>query len=116
MTIGFEDYLACIQSLKSDYQHFIQVLEALKPALQSWFQAIAHDPIPFMIPNTSFLKVYDKGFPAAKTGDFPDQIVDPLAFSPLQEMLHGYIWRLTCNQVLSIGTVQARKFLALYIE
>jgi hypothetical protein len=80
MTIGFEDYLACIQSLKSDYQHFIQVLEALKPALQSWFQAISHDPIPFMIPNTSFLKVYDKGFPAAKTGDFPDQIVRSTGF------------------------------------
>jgi hypothetical protein len=115
-TIGFEDYLASIQSLKSDYQHFVQVLKALKLALQSWFQAIGHDPIPFMIPSTYFLEVYDKGFPAVETGDFPDQIVDPLAFSPLQEMLHGYIWRLACDQVLSIGTVQARKFLALYIE
>ncbi len=81
----------------------------------SWFQAIAHDPIPFMIPGTSFLEVYDRGFPAVETGDFPDQIVDPLAFSPLQEMLHGYIWRLTCDQVLAIGTVQARKFFALYL-
>jgi hypothetical protein len=55
--IGLEDYLASIQSLKSDYQHFVQVLEVLKPALMSWFQAIAHDPIPFMIPGTSFLEV-----------------------------------------------------------
>jgi hypothetical protein len=36
-TIGFADYLASIQSLKSDYQHFVQVLEALQPALMSWF-------------------------------------------------------------------------------
>jgi hypothetical protein len=63
-----------------------------------------------MIPSTSLLEVYDK------TSDFPDQIVEPLAFSPLQEMLHSYIWRLMCDQVLSVGTVQARKFLALYIE
>jgi hypothetical protein len=28
-TIKFADYLASIQSLKSDYQHFVQVLEAL---------------------------------------------------------------------------------------
>jgi hypothetical protein len=40
-TIGFEDYLARIQSLKND-----QVLEALKPALMSFFKAIAQDPIP----------------------------------------------------------------------
>jgi hypothetical protein len=59
--------------------------------------------------------VYDKGFPAVETGDFPDQIVDPLAFSPLQEMLHGYIWRLTCDQVLAIRTVQMRKFSLLYL-
>ena len=31
-------------------------------------------------------------------------------------MLHGYIWRLTCDQVLAIGTVQARKFFALYLK
>ena len=49
-------------------------------------------------------------------GDFPDQIVDPLTFSPLQEMLHGNIWRLMCDQVLAIGTVQARKFFALYLK
>jgi hypothetical protein len=30
-------------------------------------------------------------------------------------MLHGYIWRLTCDQVLAVGTVQARKFLAIYL-
>jgi hypothetical protein len=107
--------IASIKSLKSDYQHFVQVLEALQPALMSWFQTITQDPSPFMIPSTSFLKLYDKGFPAVKTGDFPDQIVDPLAFSPLQEMLHGYIWCLVCDQVLAIGTVQARRFFALYL-
>jgi hypothetical protein len=109
-TIRFEDYLATIQSLKSDYQHFVQVLEALKPALMSWFQATAHDPIPVMIPSTSFLEVNDKGFPAPEMGYFPDQIVDPLAFAPLQAMLYCYIRRrLTCNQVLAIGTVQERQ-------
>ena len=30
-------------------------------------------------------------------------------------MLHGYIWRLTCDQVSAVGTVQARKFLARFL-
>jgi hypothetical protein len=67
-TVGFEDFLATIQSLKSSYQGFVQVFEVLKPELMSWFQAIAQDPTPFMIPITSFLEVCDKGFPAVKTG------------------------------------------------
>jgi hypothetical protein len=113
-TIMFVDYLASIQSLKSDYQHFVQVLEALQPALISWFQAIAQDPPPFIIPSTIFLEVNNKAFPAVETGDFPDQIVDPLAFSPLQEMLHGYIWRLTCDHILAIE-MQVQKFSALYL-
>ena len=81
-----------------------------------WFQAIALDASPFLTPSLPFLEVYDKGFPAVDTGEFPDNIVDALAFSPLQEMLHGYIWRLTCDQVFTVGTVQARKFLARYIK
>jgi hypothetical protein len=114
-TIGFEEFLASIQSLKSDYQHFVQVLEVLKPELMSWFQAVAQESTPFMIPSTSFLEVYDKGFPALETGESPGIIFDPLAFSPIQEMLHGYIWHLTCNQVSAIGTMQACKFLDCYL-
>jgi hypothetical protein len=90
-TTGYEDFLASIQSLKSDYQHFVHVLEALKPQLTKWFAAIATNPIPFVIPCVSFLEVHDKGFPAVETGEFPDLIVDHQAFPLLQEMLHGYI-------------------------
>ncbi len=107
--------ISTAQSLQSAYQHFVQVLEALKLALKSWLQPIAHDPIPFMIPSISFLEVYNRGFPAVDTREFPDQIVDPQAFSPLQEMLHGYIWRLTCDQVLVIGTLPAGTSLAIYL-
>jgi hypothetical protein len=56
--------------------------------LTLWLQAIALDPAPLFIPCTAFLQVYDKGFPAIETEEFPDLIVDPHAFSPLQEMLH----------------------------
>jgi hypothetical protein len=114
-TTGYDDFLASIQSLKSGYQHFVHVLVALKPQLTKWLAAIATNPIPFVIPCVSFLDVYDKGFPAVETGEFPDLIVDHQAFSPLQEMLHGYIWRLTSDAVLAVGTVQARKFMATYI-
>jgi hypothetical protein len=115
-TIGYDDFLSSIQSIKSDYLHFALVVQALKSSLTSWFQAIATDPTPFITPSTPFLDVYDIGFPAVDTGDFPDFIVDPQAFSPLQEMLHGYIWRLTCDVVFTVGTVQARKFLATFLE
>jgi hypothetical protein len=115
-TIGYDDILASVQCLKSDYNHFTHVLQALQSSITPWLQAIARDPIPFIIPSTPFLEVYDKGFPAVDTGEFPDFIVDPQAFSPLQEMLHGYIWRLTCDAVLSVGTIQARKFLAKFLE
>jgi hypothetical protein len=63
------------------------------------------------MPSTPFLDVYGKGFPAVNTGEFPDLIVDPQAFSPLQEMLHGYTWGLTCDLVLAVRTIQACKFL-----
>jgi hypothetical protein len=33
MTIGYEDFLASIQCLKSDYNHFGQVMQALQPQL-----------------------------------------------------------------------------------
>lgn len=114
-TIIYDDFLASVQSLKSDFHHFTLVLQALQSPITSWLQAIALDPTPFIIPSTPFLDVYDKGFPAVNTGNFPDFIVDPQAFSPLQEMLHGYIWRLTCDAVLAVGTIQAHKFLDTFL-
>jgi hypothetical protein len=115
--IGYADFLASVKSLKSDYTHFLTVLQTLQPSITSWLQAIALDPTPFILPSAPFLEVYDKGFPAVDTaGDYPDFIVDPQAFSPLQEMLHGYIWRLTCDAVLAVGTIHARKFLETFLD
>jgi hypothetical protein len=59
--------------------------------------------------------LYDKGFPAIKTGESPDLIVDVQAFSPLQEMMHGYLWRLTCDGVIATGTPGARRLLAVFL-
>jgi hypothetical protein len=114
--VGYDDILASVQCLKSGYNHFTHILQALQSSITPWLQAIAWDPILFIIPSTPFLEVYDKGFPAIDTGEFPDFIVNPQAFSLLQEMLRGYIWRLTCDAVLSVGTIQARKFLAKFLE
>jgi hypothetical protein len=116
-TIGYDDLLASVQCLKSDYHHFTQVLQVLQSQITPWSQAIAAlDPTPFIIPRTPFLDMYDKGFPAIKIGEFPDLIVNPQAFSPLQDMLHGYIWHLTCDAVLAVGAIQAQKFLAKFVE
>ena len=114
-TIGYENFLASIQCLRSDYNHFLQVLVALQPQLAPWFSALQLDPIPFTTPSVPFLMLYDKGFPAVETGESPDLIVDVQAFSPLQEMMHGYLWRLTCDGVLATGTPDARRLFAVFL-
>jgi hypothetical protein len=71
-TIGYDDLLASVQCLKSDYHHFTQVLQALQLQITPWLQAIATlDPTPFIIPSTPFLDVYDKGFQPLTLENFP---------------------------------------------
>jgi hypothetical protein len=46
----------------------------------------------------------------------PEALIDCCAFLPLQEMAHGFIWRLTCDSILAIGTVEAQKYLQTFLS
>jgi hypothetical protein len=108
-TISYEDFHSSIQCLKGGYLLFLRVLQALQPTLRSWFVAVQLSPVSFISPSFPFMDIHPAGFPTLNTGDYPGSVVDPRAFSPLVEMLNGFIWRLTCDSVLATGSPEARK-------
>jgi hypothetical protein len=73
---------------------FEAVLQALQPIMESWFNAVASDPQLFQILGRQFLPLYDAHFPDLALGTWPDSAPDPEAFSPVLEMLNGFVWRL----------------------
>jgi hypothetical protein len=108
MTLSFDDFYASIYSLKSAYSHFLPVLIALQPELSTWLEAVQRDPLPFISPCIPFLEVHDAGYPDIETGVTPEALVDCNAFSPLHEMVHSFLWRLTCNSILATGSIEAQ--------
>jgi hypothetical protein len=115
-TISFADFCASISCLKGGYSNFIPVLKALQPTLSRWLAAVRADPAKFMSPNVPFLDIHDSGYPDLETGAPPDTIIDGRAFSPLFEMAHGFLWRLTCDSVLSTGTAEAQQHLKTFLS
>jgi hypothetical protein len=105
-TISFKDFYLSIQSLKGGYSIFLCDLQALKPQLMAWLVAVHTNPALFISPSFPLLRIHSSGFPALSTGDYPDMILDAQAFSPLIEMLNGFIWRLTSNLVLATGSFE----------
>jgi hypothetical protein len=114
-TIGYENFLASIQCLRSDYTPFLQGLMALQPQLAPCFSVLQLNPTPFATPSAHFLMIYNKGFPAAQIGESSDLILDVHEFSPIQEMMHGHLWRLTCNGVLATGAPDTCCLLATFL-
>jgi hypothetical protein len=47
---------------------------------------------------------------------YPDSVLDTRAFSPLVEMLNGFLWRLTCDSILATGSVEARHILSTFSD
>jgi hypothetical protein len=49
-------------------------------------------------------------------GNYPDStVLDTPAFSPLVEMLNGFLWRLTCDLVLATGSIEACQVLSNFL-
>lgn len=47
----------------------------------------------------------------------PEALVDSKASSPVQEMAHGFLWRLTCDAILATtGTAEAQKHLSTFLS
>jgi hypothetical protein len=83
--------------------------------LEPWFNKVATDHQLFLVPGKQFLPLYNDPFPDIDTGEWPDSAPDPEAFSPIMEMLNGFVWRLWCNRILTTATVMNRNYLTSYL-
>jgi hypothetical protein len=107
-TISYKDFYSSVHGLNKGYSAFLLVLQALEPQLTTWLAAVQLEPTRFGSLSFPFLHIHPAGFTALGSGASPDSIVDARAFSPLVEMLSGYIWRLTSDSVLATGSPKAR--------
>jgi hypothetical protein len=117
LDIGFSELIASVRAaLGKNSPPFEAVLLALKPTLEPWLTAVATDHQPFLIASRQFLPFYDLHFPDIATGIWPESAPDPEAFSPMLEMLNGFVWRLWCDKVLTTATVLNRNYLKNYLQ
>jgi hypothetical protein len=70
----------------------------------------------FVIRGCAFLPVYDLGYPAIDSGHNPETILDNECFSPLLDMLHGHVWRLWCDRILTTDRKMNRNHLQTYLS
>jgi hypothetical protein len=82
--------------------------------MEPWFNADGSDPQHFQISGRQFLLLYDAHFPDLASGTWPDSAPDPVAFSPVLEMLNGFVWRLWYDRILTAVTVMDRNYLKSY--
>jgi hypothetical protein len=68
------------------------------------------------ISGQQFLLLYDAHFPDITSGTWPYSAPDPEAFSPVLEMLNGFVWRLWCNRIITTATVMNRNSLKSYLS
>jgi hypothetical protein len=106
-SVTLEDLFASVRSLKGSYSAFLCVLQALQSQLTPWLAAVQENPASFSSPSFPLLQIHPAGCPVLSTGTYPDTVLDTRAFSPLVEMLNGFLWRLTCDLVLATGSVEA---------
>lgn len=114
-TIGYEDLYLSIQALKAGYSNFLTILTAIQPQLAKWLSMVAQDPTSFMSSSLLFLDLHPHGYPSIDTGDFPEAVLDSQAFSPLLEMALGFLWCLTSDLALTIGTNEIQKAFATFL-
>jgi hypothetical protein len=111
----YDDFYASILALKGGYANFLHVLSSLEPLLTPWFHAVASHPALFQTPSVAFTEIHNEGFPGLDTGDIPSSLSDQRAFSPMLELLNGFVWRLTCDAVLTTGSQEAQGALQVYL-
>jgi hypothetical protein len=92
INIGFSEFAASIRAaLGKNSPPFEAVLQALQHIMEPWFNTVASDPQLFQISGRQFLPLYDAHFPDLASGTWPDSAPDPEAFSPVLEMLNGFV-------------------------
>jgi hypothetical protein len=115
ISINYDDFYASVKSLKSGFSAFLCVLQALKPQLTPWFAAVLASPERFVNPSFPLMEIHKDRFLSLSTGEYPDTVLDTRAFSPLVEMLNGFIWRLMCDSVLATGSIEAHQVLSTFL-
>jgi hypothetical protein len=114
--IGYADFKSSIQgALGAAGQLFQKMLQGMDTLLEKWFVAVAQDPANFTIPSCSFLSFYDTSYPAIDTGDWPETVLDAEGFSPLLDMMNGYLWRIWCDRMLTTASKMNCQYLNTYL-
>ena len=75
---------------------FLRTLQYMEETLDDWFTNVEINAAGFSIPSCPFLLFYDKYFPGIDNGEWPSAIIDREGFSPLLDMMNGYLWRVWC--------------------
>ena len=94
----FKDTLVCLARVTPT---FLSVVEALDSQLLSWFEKVAADPKAFALRGIPYRRIKDTMFPDLLTGEYPDSVVSPVDLSPIVELLNGFVWRHTCDEILA---------------
>ena len=64
----------------------------------------------------TLLLFYDKYYPGIDNGEWPSAIIDREGFSPLLDMMNGYLWRIWCDRMLTTATPVNRQYLNTYLQ
>jgi hypothetical protein len=93
---------------KGGYARFLLFLTTLQPIMFAWLNKVKDNPRNFATACVSFTEIHGAGFPGfLDSTTIPPSFIDLRAFSPMMEMAHGFVWRLTCNDVLTTGSQEA---------
>jgi hypothetical protein len=116
VTIGYDDFKCSIQgAFGTAGSTFIKILKSMEVLLDRWFMAVAVHTAGFSIPSCPFLPFYDDHYPAIDTGEWPITVLDQEGFSPLLDMMNGYLWRIWCDRMLTTELPGNRSFLNQYL-
>jgi hypothetical protein len=115
--IGYDDFKSSIQgALGTSGVVFLKTLQYLEETLDDWFTNVEINVAGFSIPSCPFLQFYDKYYPGIDNGEWPSAIIDREGFSPLLDMMNGYLWRVWCDRMLTTATPVNRQYLNTYLQ
>ena len=87
----------------------------MEETLDQWFTIVEIEAARFSIPSCPFLMFYDKYYPGIDNGEWPSAIIDQEGFSPLLDMMNGYLLRIWCDRMLTMATPVNHQYLNTYL-
>ncbi len=115
--IGYDDFKRSIQgALGASGAVFQKILNSMQEQLESWFTIVEIDAKNFKIPSCPFLLFYDDNYPGIDNGEWPETIIDREGFSPLLDMMNGYLWRLWCDRMLTTESPVNRRYMNIFLQ